>query len=380
VATQTFAAAGSGTWLCPNGVTQIQVECWGSGSGGEDETSGTTGGLGGGGGEYAAEPAFTVVPGTVYSFTVGAGGAHGSSGQATVFAGAVIANGAVLQFGGTSSTNSVTHDGGQGGTATSTGGGGGGGSGGSAAAGNNGSNSTTSTGASGASAVTGGGPGGAGGNNGVAGAAPGSGPGGGGGGAGKGKLGGAGHTGQITLTFTVSLQPAVPVFIAGYAPLAADFDGWVQAPFAFLTSRVVFRAELTNSATWTNNVDVVIPFNSIIEDPFSGWNSGSSAWECPAGYSGTYEVSVTVSTAAAADAVTKVEAAAGLNGAITYTCDRGWVPQTSAGIVSGSAAFQLYGGSDTISGWAFYASSGGNGTPVITAGQRCTIEITWISL
>lgn len=67
----------SGTWICPTGVTCIQVMGWGGGGGGAGG-SGTKGA--GGGGALLGTALLTVVPGTTYTITVGAGGAAGNGG------------------------------------------------------------------------------------------------------------------------------------------------------------------------------------------------------------------------------------------------------------------------------------------------------------
>jgi hypothetical protein len=51
-------------------------------------------------------------------------------------------------------------------------------------------------------------------------------------------------------------------------------------------SKVVFRTGLTSAPSLTDDVAAVIPFDSVLEDPVSGWESGSSQWPCPVGYSG----------------------------------------------------------------------------------------------
>ena len=66
--TETFTESTS--WLCPAGVTSVQVESWGGGAGGK---AGAEGG-GGGGGAYSKTNSITVVPGTYYGVAVGLGG------------------------------------------------------------------------------------------------------------------------------------------------------------------------------------------------------------------------------------------------------------------------------------------------------------------
>jgi hypothetical protein len=214
--TVTQTVAGTYSWVCPFGVTTVTVECWGGGGAGGQRTS-NGGGGGGGGGEYAKET-LTVVPGTTYSYTVGAAGvsgaAAGNGGDSSFNTTSVVAHGGggVAQnvltggTGGTGSTNTTHFNGGAGFTSAGTTGGGGGGSGGTSAVGN------TATSATGATAVTGGGPGGAGATTGnTNGSAPASGPGGGGGGADRSssgtRVGGSGAAGSTTITYATPPTP-----------------------------------------------------------------------------------------------------------------------------------------------------------------------------
>lgn len=88
-------APGAGNWTCPAGINQVLVECWGAGGAGLGFVSATTltSGSGGGGGAYAAS-VVNVVPGNVYPYVVGAGGAGaagaGANGGSTTFNGGVI--------------------------------------------------------------------------------------------------------------------------------------------------------------------------------------------------------------------------------------------------------------------------------------------------
>ena len=70
----TFTATGTSTWTCPAGITSIEVLVVGGGGGG----GGSHGGGGGGGaGGVVYHLAKSVVPGTTYNITVGAGGQGG---------------------------------------------------------------------------------------------------------------------------------------------------------------------------------------------------------------------------------------------------------------------------------------------------------------
>jgi hypothetical protein len=223
----------SGSWVCPEDVTLVQVEVWGGGGGGGSafrNASGSVYGSGGGGGAYARLNVFPVTPGSNYVFVVGAAGtASGGDGNPTYFiepsvlhanggaAGTNAISGAsdVSRPGGgpggaVGVTGDVQYAGGNGGTPTS----GtvyaaqGGGSAGSGSAGNNGSFNVAGE----TAAVTDGGPGGA--SNPTAstsgpGQAPSGGPGGGGGGA-RASVnvthpGGAGAPGQVRLIYDATV-------------------------------------------------------------------------------------------------------------------------------------------------------------------------------
>ena len=121
----------SGTWTCPNGLSSVQVQCWGGGGAGGGVTVNSSSGGGGGGGAYSSNT-ISVTPGNIYTVTVGAGGAYtvtvptsGSAGTGT--------NGGDSWFGSTSTI--LAKGGGGGANAIGNGGHGAGGSGGAAAAG-----------------------------------------------------------------------------------------------------------------------------------------------------------------------------------------------------------------------------------------------------
>jgi hypothetical protein len=90
----------SGTWTAPAGVTEVTVSMAGGGGGGGGQDAGGGGGGGGGGGQRYSVSS-TVVPGTIYTVTVGTGGAWNVLGGAA---------------GGTSTFNTINATGGAGGT------------------------------------------------------------------------------------------------------------------------------------------------------------------------------------------------------------------------------------------------------------------------
>jgi hypothetical protein len=390
VATQTYSAAGSGAWLCPAGVTSVAAACWGGGGGGQAGASGGGGGAGGGGGEYAYEPSVAVTPGTLYQWVVGNGGFSqgAATGGRSVFAGdtlTVTAHGGQggnsgIPFGGTGSANSTHRNGGAGGQGALAGssfGGGGGSSAGTSSAGHPGGNAGSGPGAGG-SAPSGGGAGGDGsplGGGGEAGSAPGGG--GGGGAAAASAIGGYGAAGMVQLTYTAAFQPLVPVFPAGYQPWYWDFDNWIQAPLSFLTGKIVFRAQLTNALSLSAG-DTLIPFNDVLEDPYSGWSGAPDyQWELPAGYAGTFDVAITVSAFPSTFAEPVVQARVGLNSAAQlFAVDKSWCPALRVpGIASGGCQVQMFGGTDSVQGYAYLQPV--SGSVSTAAGQRCTIQIAW---
>ena len=71
---------GTSTWLCPAGITKVDVYGRGAGGGGGGSTSGGAAyAAGGGGGGAYFTGTFTVVPGTTYTIVVGNSGTQGSS-------------------------------------------------------------------------------------------------------------------------------------------------------------------------------------------------------------------------------------------------------------------------------------------------------------
>jgi hypothetical protein len=69
----------SSTFLVPVGVTQVEVEIWGAGSGSYASVAGQPSG-GGSGGGYAKKLVINLIPGQIVPVTVGAGGAGGTTG------------------------------------------------------------------------------------------------------------------------------------------------------------------------------------------------------------------------------------------------------------------------------------------------------------
>lgn len=222
-----FDTSGSSSWVAPEGITSVSVECWGGGGGGGGATTNNYAG-GGAGGSYVINSTVPVLPLTSYTVTVGAGGAlsntqgaNGNAGGVTTFGSTipVIANGGAAGKGTTSTTLGL------GGTNATAG------SGGIGTLGANGSNAATSI--SGAGGQGGGLSGGVGGASktsfgaGNAGASPGGGGSGAYGALSGSRVGGAGGVGQIKITYTVGLPNAPTIGTA----TASGVSGQALIPF-----------------------------------------------------------------------------------------------------------------------------------------------------
>jgi Secretion system C-terminal sorting domain len=220
----TFSTPGSGPgipanqWLCPAGVTSVQVECWGAGGAGGGNTASNTRGGGGGGGAYTISTV-TVIPGTTYIIAVGAGQAGtnttGPNGLASSFNFvSVVANPGTGGGSGATGTAGIsgtggTYNGGNGAAGSGANSGGGGGGAGSGGAGGDASGITA-----GAAGAIDGGIGGLGFSSGANAGNSGATYGGGGsgsrvGGSASTRLGGNGANGFVRLTFTPVLGPCV---------------------------------------------------------------------------------------------------------------------------------------------------------------------------
>lgn len=226
-------AAVAGTWTVPCGVTSITVEVYGGGGGAGGGGGGSNGGLfntrgggGAGGGGYTTRT-INVIPGTVFNYSVGAGGCGGGNGGDGSSGGNGTAGGSSSFTGmdAASTPVALTANGG----ARGSGGSGTEGSPGSGGAGGSASGGTTNTtgtagssgsGGSGGSGGTGAGP--AGGAGGVGNSAAGAQYGGGGAGGGNGG-GGAGARGGLIITYTVSA--AIPTPTISSTPPSCVADG-----------------------------------------------------------------------------------------------------------------------------------------------------------
>jgi hypothetical protein len=167
--------------------------------------------------------------------------------------------------------------------------------------------------------------------------------------------------------------PLIPVFPAGYEPLPSDFGNWVQTPLAALTQKVVFRAVKTTTQSLPVGSRVLL-FDTILEDPYNGWDPSVSAWTPPAGWSGIYLITLGVYTAAVAGA--KIAAQLGINGtAVTQTLNSSATFASSANAAVGEVPIALVGAQDTVRAIAYTSVATSVST---TPGQQCELQIVWI--
>jgi hypothetical protein len=178
-------------------------------------------------------------------------------------------------------------------------------------------------------------------------------------------------------------SPSVPDFLAGFGLQQSDLQSlWVNAA-AFFQQRVIFRATQTTTATTLPSSGAVttIAYDNIIEDPYGGWSASTHKWTAPAGYSGWYQVTVTVWAATPGAINTVLSPFAG--GSAAYNPNSGVplagvpIPNSPAG-VEGSWYLWLTGGQDATWGAGAILNSGSNVLTNLTAGEQSSLEITWL--
>jgi hypothetical protein len=359
---QTFSNVGTFTWKCPPGVTTVYVECWGAGGGGgRGNEPSDDGGTGGGGGEYGANAAYTVVPGSTYTFVIGSGGFGGHTGSSsggpggfTLFdttgvgvqanggnGGAPGGTGGGAGTGGTGGGAPIAFPGGKGNPYTfpAQHGMGGGASGGPDGPGQ-GNNTDSRSGNPGGPDA---GPGGDGGSSvgPTAGSKPPA-PGGGGGGGGtsgnSAADGGAGAHGQIRLTYTASAanltgsitgQAGVDPVSGAAVPEGAKFDNLTVGTQLTATGGTITNPTVVTTDTWHETGGLE-----------SGWGKGSGFFKytlLPNNMVAVCAQGLTIGTVA--DTTPILSAANGLPPAYQPTTPKSLVADTN-NIKAGSATYE----------------------------------------
>ena len=169
--------------------------------------------------------------------------------------------------------------------------------------------------------------------------------------------------------------PAVPAVAAGWGPLPADFTTWVTNPFSYLAQPVVFRAHRAAAQSLTGGAYNILALDTVDEDPYGGWSSGTHAWTCPAGCSGWYEATLSGFLNSQGGTSDQNVAVIALNGALWSVGPDDWAPSSGDSGANGSVQVPLLAG-DTVQMWVFTTVS--VSTPT-TAGQLPAMELAWVS-
>lgn len=172
--------------------------------------------------------------------------------------------------------------------------------------------------------------------------------------------------------------PFVPTFPAGFGPQATDFQNWIYGTMGFLSTRVVLRVAQETAATSLpdSGAATLIHYDTVLEDPYDGWDGSTYLWTPPAGYSGFYQATLTIRTAEVANLVALRPVLAGTF-SYTLACVQG---QSNAGAgVCATFTTYLVGGQGTIGGACELLNSGAAVNTDITAGQNSTFELVWVS-
>lgn len=174
---------------------------------------------------------------------------------------------------------------------------------------------------------------------------------------------------------TAPTVPAVPSIPAGYGPVQADLTAWITTPFSFLASPTVFRAQLQGGQALTASTLTLLQLDTVLEDPWSGWNSGTWTWTCPAGCQGWYEVTLELTCGNMAAVQVLLQPNLWVNGSRYSAPAAGWAVNGHDAGSCGSVPLPLQAG-DNIQAWGYASNS--TSTPA-TAGQYPSMEIAWLS-
>lgn len=176
--------------------------------------------------------------------------------------------------------------------------------------------------------------------------------------------------------------PPVPQVPAGWGPVQADMDLWVTNSFSFLSQPANLRASRAAAQPLTGGSFNVVQFDTIAEDPYSGWSATTTAnqpawsWLCPAGCGGWYEASLSAQAASQGSGTTnQLVAAIALNGTVYQYGSDDWAPASAPGGSSGPVQVPMLPG-DYLQMWVLTTAS--VSTPT-TAGELPAFELTWVS-
>jgi hypothetical protein len=175
--------------------------------------------------------------------------------------------------------------------------------------------------------------------------------------------------------------PVVPAFPAGYSPQQADFTAWWYDNAGFMQNKVAARVSQTTTATTLpdSGAQTLIAFDTVVEDPYSGWvGSPFYEWRPPTGYSGFYQVTLTVRTAAVNGPDLDIWIS---NVAVSQeapACGLKLASNVGAG-ASGTWITYLIGGQDSVAAYGSLLNATASLSTSLTAGQQSTMEIIWLT-
>jgi hypothetical protein len=192
---------------------------------------------------------------------------------------------------------------------------------------------------------------------------------------------------SILLAYPVTIvtpSPIVPLFQPGFGPQQGDFAALWPAAAGFAQQRVVARMiQQTTTTTLASAfaTSTTIGYDTVLEDPYNGWNNSSHVWFAPTGYSGYYLVTAQVFTAASSTAgvglllnilCTNTNSAAFI---ITVTM----LPTATVGCGEAAALIYLVGGQDGV----YVTAQQQNATNTLattsaTFGQQSTLDVVWV--
>lgn len=175
--------------------------------------------------------------------------------------------------------------------------------------------------------------------------------------------------------------PQVPYYISGANPQQGDIYSLVTNPMSFYQQRMVLRVRQTVTGTSlpAAGTNTVIAFDTVDEDPYSGWSSGSHSWTPPAGFSGWF--AVTISLFGPSNGHNNIFLATSVSMAGFGSGVLGVLPVLGATVPGGVAGMvwgYLIGGQDAVQGFGQIINSAAAFVLGTTTGQQSSMEIIWL--
>lgn len=171
--------------------------------------------------------------------------------------------------------------------------------------------------------------------------------------------------------------PVTPFFPAGYDASGPDFYGWWYLQAQFFQQKSVLRVRQTITANTIANDGLphTVQFDTVDEDPWQGWSSGSWSWTPKV--SGQYQITLTTWTAGLSTGAMLVPAPGGTygpRGAVASPAGSG----RNAG-AEGTWTVYLAAGQATVTGTATLLNASASVSTSIVAGQLSSMDIVWLS-